>query len=144
VTAERALGKDELALHRHLEHPAGGRHQADLRLWVQLLQLSRQTGGSRLVISDDAILDDDAHALPRSRVGRIVASLRDPAKGPRTVGLRELEECAVSNLAGLRGGQTIRRRSNCSAGGVRREDPELDYGRIGMGLLAGVVVPLPS
>jgi hypothetical protein len=63
VTAERALGKDEIAVHRNLEHPAGRRHQADLRLREQLLQLSRQTGGSRLVISDNAILDHDAHAL---------------------------------------------------------------------------------
>jgi len=62
VTAERALRKDEIAVHRYLEHPAGRRHQADLRFREQLLQLSRQTGGSRLVISDDTILDYDAHA----------------------------------------------------------------------------------
>jgi hypothetical protein len=84
VAAERALGKDEIAVHRDLEHAAGRRHQAELRVREQLLQLSRQTGGSRLIVSDDTILYDDAHALPRNRSGsvvaRIVASLRDPAK----------------------------------------------------------------
>jgi len=62
VTAERALGKDELGVHSHLEHAPGRRDQPNFRVRIPLLQLSRQTGGSRLVVSDDTILDDDAHA----------------------------------------------------------------------------------
>jgi hypothetical protein len=61
VAPECALRKDEIAVHRHLEHPPGRRDQPKFGVRVQLLQLSRQTGGSRLVVSDDAVLDDHPH-----------------------------------------------------------------------------------
>jgi hypothetical protein len=67
---ERPLGIDELAVHRHLEDTAGRWNETDLRVRPRLLELSRQTGGSRLVVSDDAELDDRAHhvsLLPRER-----------------------------------------------------------------------------
>jgi hypothetical protein len=83
VTAERALGKDEMAVDRHLEHPSGRRHQPNVSVRIQLLQLIHQTGGSRLVVSDDAILDHHAHVglLPIGTVARIVAVPGDAAKG---------------------------------------------------------------
>jgi hypothetical protein len=56
------LGKDQVAVHGNLEDAAGGRDQPDLGVRYVLFQLSRQTGGSRLVVSDDAVLDDHAHA----------------------------------------------------------------------------------
>jgi hypothetical protein len=60
---ERPLGKDEIAVHGHLEHPAGRGDETDLRVGPFLLQLSRQTGGSGLIVSDDAELDDHAHGV---------------------------------------------------------------------------------
>jgi hypothetical protein len=62
VTAEGFLGEHEVAVHGDLEDAAGGRNQPDLGVGYVLLQLSRQTGGSRLVVSDDAVFDDHAHA----------------------------------------------------------------------------------
>jgi hypothetical protein len=88
MTAERAFGEDQVAVHGHLEHPPGRRDQAKLRLRELLLQLSRQTGGSRLVISDDAVLDHHAHALllREGTVSRIVAVPGSAAKGAPALG----------------------------------------------------------
>lgn len=55
------LGEDQLSIHRHLEQAPGRLHQAHLCLWKHLFQLSRQTGGPGLVVSDYAILDRDKH-----------------------------------------------------------------------------------
>jgi hypothetical protein len=63
MPAKCPLGEEQFAVHGHLEHPARARDETDFRLGKLLLQLSRQTGGSRLVISDDAVFDDHAHAL---------------------------------------------------------------------------------
>jgi hypothetical protein len=63
VPAEGLLGEHQLAVHGDLEDAAGGRDQPDLGVGYVLFQLSRQTGGSRLVVSDDAVLDDHAHEL---------------------------------------------------------------------------------
>jgi hypothetical protein len=63
VPPEGPLGKDEIAIDRHFEDTAGGRDEADFRVRPGLFQLSRQTGGSGLVVSDDAELDDRAHHL---------------------------------------------------------------------------------
>ena len=57
VAPEGLLREHQLAVHRHLEDAAGGGHQPDLGVGKRLLQLSRQTGGSGLVVSDDAVLD---------------------------------------------------------------------------------------
>jgi hypothetical protein len=62
VPAERLLGKDQVPVHGDLEDAPGGRDQPDLGVGDVLFQLSRQTGGSRLIVSDDAVLDDDPHA----------------------------------------------------------------------------------
>jgi hypothetical protein len=62
VSAEGLLGEHQLAVHGDLEDAAGGRDQPDFGVGMVLFQLSRQTGGSRLVVSDDAVFDDHAHA----------------------------------------------------------------------------------
>jgi len=62
VPPERLLGEDAAAVDLNLEHPARGLDQLDLGLGIRLANLSRQTGGSRLVVSDDAVFDRHAHA----------------------------------------------------------------------------------
>jgi len=64
VTREGLLGKDEVAVERDLEDAAGRADHLDLRAGERLLQLSRQTDGSWLVVSDDAELDAYLHADP--------------------------------------------------------------------------------
>jgi hypothetical protein len=61
VPPERALGEDHYVVHRHFEDATGGRDQLDVGIGIRLLQLSRQTGGSGLVISDYAELDSHMH-----------------------------------------------------------------------------------
>lgn len=55
------LGKDQGAIHRHLEHAARGLHQAHLRLGEELSKLGRQTGGPWLIVSNNAVFDGDLH-----------------------------------------------------------------------------------
>jgi hypothetical protein len=84
VTSKRAFRKDQVSVHGDLEDTAGGGHQADLGVRELLFQLSRQTGGSGLVVSDDAILDDHAHATSPGWLEfdwRIVVVTRGAAKG---------------------------------------------------------------
>jgi hypothetical protein len=85
VATQRLLGKHQLPVHHDLEYPAGGRDQLDLRLGKRLLDLGRQTGGPRLIVSDDAVLDGDLHARPLLAGGnaRIVAVPGGDAKGAR-------------------------------------------------------------
>jgi hypothetical protein len=69
------LGEDQLPVHFDLEHPARRWDEAHVRVREGLLQLGRQTGGPRLVVSDDAILDRHLHECISDRVvpPRIVA-----------------------------------------------------------------------
>ena len=55
------LGKNFLAVSGHVEYaaPATSDYGVDVEF---LFDLSRQTGGSRVVISNDAVLDLDVHA----------------------------------------------------------------------------------
>jgi hypothetical protein len=62
------LGEDELPLCLDLEHPARRRDEAHVSIGESLLQLGRQTGGSRLVVSDDAILDRHPHRCISAQV----------------------------------------------------------------------------
>jgi hypothetical protein len=55
------LGKHGRAVHRYLEQPARGLYQAHVRIREGTLQLGRQTGSSRLVVSDNAVLNSDEH-----------------------------------------------------------------------------------
>jgi hypothetical protein len=45
----------------HLEHTTGGLDQFELRLRIRLAYFGRQTGGPRLVVSNDAEFDRHAH-----------------------------------------------------------------------------------
>ena len=56
------LGEDPAPIHFHLEHTAGRLDQFHVGVRVGLADLGRQTGGPRLVVSDDAVLDRHAHA----------------------------------------------------------------------------------
>jgi hypothetical protein len=58
---QRSLGEDQHVIHRHFEESTRGRDQLDVGIGIRLLQLSRQTGGSGLVVSDDAKLDTHMH-----------------------------------------------------------------------------------
>lgn len=63
---ELLLGEDLTTVGKDLEHTARPSHQLDLEiaeLWI-LLQLVRQTGGSRLVVSRAAIGDSQFHLVP--------------------------------------------------------------------------------
>src|SRR5215207_5723716 len=85
MAPERLLREDQVSIHGNLEDTAGRRDQADVGFRHLFLQLSRQTGGSRLVVSDDAVLDDHAHArllAKRTRAVGIVAVPGSEAKGP--------------------------------------------------------------
>jgi hypothetical protein len=50
-----------MSVHRDLKPAAGRRHQLNLGVRVFALQLGCQTGSPRLIVSNDAVFDDDAH-----------------------------------------------------------------------------------
>src|SRR5262249_55117515 len=65
VASECLLGENEAAVDGHLEQPARGLDEANLGVGKGLFQLSCQTGGSGLIVLDDAVLDRDEHgAIP--------------------------------------------------------------------------------
>jgi hypothetical protein len=74
MPTERPFGEEEVAVHGHLEDSAGARDETNFGVRELLLQLGRQTGGPRLIVSDHAKLDDHTHAL-----------LLCPGKMPRIV-----------------------------------------------------------
>jgi hypothetical protein len=61
MTPHGPLGKDQRLIGRDIEDTAGRRNHLHLGVGKRFTQLSRQTGGSGLVVSDDAILDANAH-----------------------------------------------------------------------------------
>jgi hypothetical protein len=61
MPADCLLGKHQLTINGYFEQTSGRRHQADLRVGEHLFQLSRQTGGSGLVVSDNAVLNRHIH-----------------------------------------------------------------------------------
>ena len=61
VAASGLLGENQLSVDCHLEQSTGGLDQADLRVGERLLQLSRQTGSSGLVVSNHAVLNGHIH-----------------------------------------------------------------------------------
>jgi len=61
VSPQPLLGEDERAVHCHLEYPSGRIEEFDGRIGIRLLDLGHQTGGSRSVVSDDAVLDGHPH-----------------------------------------------------------------------------------
>jgi hypothetical protein len=87
VPPQRFLRENQLAVNRDLEEAAGRLHQADFDVGKGLFQLSRQTGGSRMVVSDNAILDNHMHDVEHlatwanGEPPRIVAATIGEAKG---------------------------------------------------------------
>jgi hypothetical protein len=61
------LGENTLAVRLDLEHAAGGLDELDFRMSKRVANLGRQTGGPRLVVSDDAVLDRHLHVVNDSR-----------------------------------------------------------------------------
>jgi hypothetical protein len=55
------LREDEDAVALHVEDAAASLEKVDLRVGVARADLGSQTGGPRLVVSDDAISDRDVH-----------------------------------------------------------------------------------
>jgi hypothetical protein len=65
VAAARFLGEHQLSVHGNFEQTTRGLHQPDLGFGECLLQLSRQTGGSGLIVSDNAVLNRYKHEAGR-------------------------------------------------------------------------------
>ena len=61
MPAQLLLGEDQLAVHRHLEHPAGGLYQLHRDAFERSFYLGRQTGGPWLVASNTAVFDGYLH-----------------------------------------------------------------------------------
>lgn len=67
VAFRALLGKDDAAVHFHLERTAGGLDELHFRVREGVANLGRQTGGPRFVVSDDAELDRHLHGVNDSR-----------------------------------------------------------------------------
>src|SRR5881396_3222718 len=63
MSAHRLFGEYALALHFDVEDPAGGLDELDLRVRKGAADLGRQTGGPGFVVSNDTVLDADAHVV---------------------------------------------------------------------------------
>jgi hypothetical protein len=61
VPAQPPFGEQQVAVETHLEHTTRGLLELYLHLRKGLVQLGRQTGGPRLIVSNDAVFDRDAH-----------------------------------------------------------------------------------
>jgi hypothetical protein len=61
VSAQLRFLEYRLPIDAHLKSPAAGADQLQLGVGEPVPNVSRQTGGSRLVVSNDAILDADLH-----------------------------------------------------------------------------------
>ena len=61
VAPQLLLGEDDGVVHRHLEHTSRRLDECDVGVRVSLADLGRQTGGPWLVVSNDEVLDRDAH-----------------------------------------------------------------------------------
>ena len=62
VPPDRLLGEDPAPIHFDFEHAPGRLDQLHVGVRVDLPDFRRQTGGPRLVVSDDAVFDGHAHA----------------------------------------------------------------------------------
>lgn len=63
MAAGAQLREHQRPVHRHLEGPARRVDQMHVGAREGLPQLGRQTGGPGMVVSDDAVLDTDPHAV---------------------------------------------------------------------------------
>jgi OmpA family protein/thrombospondin type 3 repeat protein len=84
VPAKRLLGEKQLVVDGDLKYTTGRRNQLHVDAWNPVPQLSRQTDGSRLVVSNDAVFDANTHERRLSCMSdplrRIVAILFRAAK----------------------------------------------------------------
>src|SRR5213080_5031289 len=69
VAPDGLLGEHAAPIDLDFEHAARGLNQLDVRVRVGLTNFGRQTGGPRLVVSDDTVFDGDAHTLGASGLG---------------------------------------------------------------------------
>jgi hypothetical protein len=67
MASHRLFGEDAATVDLDLEHAARRLDQLHVGVRVGLTDFGRQTGGSRLVVSDDAVFDRDAHGVNDSR-----------------------------------------------------------------------------
>jgi len=67
VPAQGLFREDAATIHFHLEHAARRLDQLHVGMGIGLADLGRQTGGPRLVVSDDAVFDGDTHDVNDSR-----------------------------------------------------------------------------
>jgi methyl-accepting chemotaxis protein len=114
VPSQPQLREDHGAVDGHLERAAGRLDEPNVRVWVPLLQLGRQTGGPRIVVSDDAILDADDHGVaPESCTCRsLTASRRGP---PSACSFPPTDQLSLQHVAAEPSSDTI-------AGRARRAD----------------------
>jgi hypothetical protein len=80
------LGVHEGAVDSHLKESSRRLEQPDLGIGIGLLDFSRQTGGSGLVVSNDTVLDRDMHGRHQglrvqNTTARIVVAMGGDAKG---------------------------------------------------------------
>jgi hypothetical protein len=61
VPASGLLGVHQLSVDRYLEDATRGLNQTNVDARVRLVQLSRQTGGSGMIVSNYAVLNRDLH-----------------------------------------------------------------------------------
>jgi hypothetical protein len=67
--AKLLLGEDQVVADGDLEDPAAALDEPGLKSEL-LLDLSRQTGGTRVVVSSDAVLDGDLGGHPNASFRR--------------------------------------------------------------------------
>ena len=63
MSSESRFFEDRNFIHNDLEPPAARWNQLDLRFGITLPHLSRQTGGSRFIVSKRAVFDGDFHRI---------------------------------------------------------------------------------
>jgi hypothetical protein len=67
VAAKGLLGEDAAPVDLNLEHAAGRLDELHVGVRIGLTKFRRQTGGPRLVVSDDAVFDRHTHGVNDSR-----------------------------------------------------------------------------
>jgi hypothetical protein len=65
VATDDLLGEHAAPVHLDFEHATRRLDQLHVGVRVGLADLGRQTGGPRLIVSDDAVFDRDAHSGKR-------------------------------------------------------------------------------
>jgi hypothetical protein len=67
VSPHLLLGKNRMTIHHHLEDPSRRLDHSNISVRICLLQLSRQTGSSWVVVSNYAVLNRYTHLRHRLR-----------------------------------------------------------------------------